>query len=74
MLDIPAGAPAASTLPNLATIKRCDEDRRGPRARLPPRELFELSSSNGPTFTPPDFRFQTTLANAGICNQLPTIE
>jgi uncharacterized repeat protein (TIGR03806 family) len=74
MLDVPVGAPAASTLPSLANIAdttRTVEDRA--------RDYLHVNCSNchrpdGPTFTPPDFRFQTTLANAGICNQLPTID
>jgi len=74
MLDVPAGGPSARLLPSLASIAdqtRTVEDRA--------RGYLHINCANchrpaGPTFTPLDLRFQTALRDAGICDQLPTID
>lgn len=74
MLDVPAGAPAAGSLPALASIADTSatiEDRA--RDYLHANCAF-CHRPGGPTFTPLDLRFETSLHSAGICNQLPTID
>ncbi|MEO6772469.1 MAG: PQQ-dependent sugar dehydrogenase [Kofleriaceae bacterium] len=74
MLDLPPGAPSAASLPslaNLADTTRTVADRA--------RDYLHVNCANchrpgGPTFTPLDLRFQTSLHDAGICDQLPTID
>ena len=70
----PARCADRASLPSLANIADTDRTVDGSRARLPPRELRELPPPDGPTFTPLDLRFQTSLHDAGICDQLPTID
>ena len=59
------------SLVNLTDTTASVEDRA--------RDYLHVNCSNchrpdGPTFTPLDLRFQTSLHDAGICNQLPTID
>ncbi len=74
MLDVPPDGAVASLYPALAAL---DDTTRslGDRAR----GYLHVNCANchrpaGPTFTPLDLRFQTPLGNAGICDQLPTID
>lgn len=74
VVDIPAVMPPTSSLTSLAGI---DDATRSIDDRA--RAYLHANCSNchrpdGPTFTPPDFRFATPLARAGICDQLPTID
>ncbi|HLL23592.1 MAG TPA: PQQ-dependent sugar dehydrogenase [Kofleriaceae bacterium] len=74
MLETPPGAPATSTLPSLAAL---DDTTRTLDERA--RSYLHANCAgchrpNGPTFTTVDLRFSTTLANAGICDQRPTID
>lgn len=74
MLDIPPDAPSATALPALANIADTTarvEDRA--RAYLH-ANCANCHRPDGPTFTPIDLRFQTSLRDAGICDQLPTID
>ncbi len=74
VLDRPAGSPTAASLPSLAAVAdatRTLEDRS--------RSYLHVNCANchrpdGPTFTPLDLRYATSFANAGLCNQLPTID
>lgn len=74
MLDIPATGARASALPSLANIA---DDSRSIEDRA--RGYLHINCANchrpsGPTFTPLDLRFETSLHDAGICDQRPTID
>jgi len=63
----------AKPWPKLASVAQADASLEQ-RAR----SYLHANCSNchrpgGPTFTPPDFRFSTPLADMGICNASPTI-
>ena len=70
LLDLTAYPQAWSSYP------RFDDDTRPVEERA--RAYLHVNCSNchrpdGPTFTPPDFRFGTSFANTSVCNVDPTI-
>jgi len=74
MLDVPATGTDVTTIPKLAAL---DDPSRNIEERA--KSYLHANCSfchrpEGPTFTPADLRFTTSLANASICDQLPTID
>lgn len=74
MLERPYGSPTANELPSLAAVS---DDTRSTKDRA--RSYLHANCANchrpeGPTFTPLDLRFQTHLGDAGMCDQVPTID
>jgi len=74
ILDLPDGAPSASSIPALANIADTSASVEDRARGFLHANCASCHRPDSPTFTPLDLRFGTSLRDAGICDQRPTID